>query len=190
MFSAGIERALRVAFEAHDGQSRKGGDVPYMSHPVHVALILARLGADDHVLQAAILHDVVEDCDEWTIERIDSDFGSQVADIVGELTENKDHSWVERKRRAVDDVASMSTEALSVKAADKLHNLSTLLAELEQADDPLVVWSHFSGGAEGTLRVAHELVEALRGRVAPSLGRALDDTLVGLQQFYARGNGS
>lgn len=185
MFSPRIERALRVAFAAHEGQSRKGSDVPYVSHSVHVAVILARLGAEEHVLQAALLHDVVEDCNEWTLERVESEFGARVADIVGELTENKSHAWAERKRRAVEDVSSMSTEALSVKAADKLHNLSTLLADLERADDPRTVWAHFSGGADGTVRVARELVEALRERVDPALGRALEDTLARLQRFHA-----
>ena len=92
MFSAHVERALRVAHDAHDGQERKGGGVPYILHPLHVTLILARVGADEVTLQAAILHDVVEDCDGWTLERVEREFGSEVRSVVAEVTEDKSKS--------------------------------------------------------------------------------------------------
>ncbi len=73
MFSPDVERALRMAQEAHSGQKRKGdGSVPYIVHPIHAALILARAGADEITILAGVLHDVVEDCEEWTLERVAS----------------------------------------------------------------------------------------------------------------------
>ncbi|MCP3919811.1 MAG: bifunctional (p)ppGpp synthetase/guanosine-3',5'-bis(diphosphate) 3'-pyrophosphohydrolase [bacterium] len=178
MFSPGIERALRIAHEAHSGQTRKGnGGVPYILHPIHVAIVLARVGADDETIQAGILHDVVEDCEDWTLERIEVSFSARVRAIVADLTEDKDKSWADRKRHAVDHVPHMLPEAATVKAADKLHNLESLVAQLDQAEDPDEVWSCFNGGRDGTLRVAEEIVGVLvrhvTGDLAGALGLAL-----------------
>ncbi|MFT5051500.1 MAG: (p)ppGpp synthase/HD superfamily hydrolase [Chlamydiales bacterium] len=183
LFSTGIERALRVALEAHADQTRKGAArLPYVSHPVHVALILAQLGLDEVAVQAALLHDVVEDCDGWDDPRVRSNFGGAVADIVAALTEDKSRTWDERKRHAIEHVAQMSTEAAHVKAADKLHNLSCLLEELQNASDADEVWAHFRGGREKTLRMARELIEALEPRVLATLGQSLRSVLKALEE--------
>jgi len=168
-----VERALRAAHEAHLGQTRKGGDVPYVLHPLHAAIMLARLGADDLALQAAILHDVVEDSDDWTIERVSAEFGPAVGSIVAEVTEDKSQSWEQRKRHQVEHVPHLSERARLVKAADKLHNLSSLLADLQAAADPNDVWRHFSRGPAATLAMARDLVEALAPHVDPRLALPL-----------------
>ena len=187
VFSEGIERALRAALAAHAGQKRKGDpELPYVSHPVHVALILARLGLGESVIQAALLHDVVEDCDDWDELRVRETFGGEVADIVSALTEDKSLGWDERKRRAIEDVARMSAEAAHVKAADKLHNLSSLVGELERASDPDTVWREFRGGRERTLRTAAQLVRALQSRVHPELATALGEVVGALEELADR----
>lgn len=174
LYSAAVERALRVALDAHDGQVRKGLDpVPYIVHPMHVALMLTRLTDDPEVLIAAVLHDVVEDCVEWDVERVAREFGERVASIVAELTEDKSKSWAERKRGAIDGVEVLSVEALTVKACDKLHNLRTLALDLERATDPAHVWRTFRGGREGTLRMDEELIAALAARLDPSIAEDL-----------------
>ena len=174
MFSPGVERALQAAYRAHEGQARKGMDAgPYVLHPVHVALLLARIDADEEILQAAILHDVVEDAEEWTLERVSREFSERVMHIVSDLTEDKSKSWEERKRWAVEHVPVMSPEARLVKAADKLHNLSCLLADLESAQESAGVWRRFRGGRERTLEMSGALVEVLAPMVDPRLGRAL-----------------
>lgn len=180
MFSAALERALRVAFEAHAGQTRKGREsVPYATHSAHVALILARRGADETALAAALLHDVAEDCPAWSVARIEREFGADVAGVVAELTEDKSRSWEERKRHQVEVVPALSPRALLVEAADKLHNLRTLAADLAGAQDRELVWRRFRGGRERTLAISRELVTALGARLpadfARELGAALDE---------------
>ncbi|HKX45817.1 MAG TPA: HD domain-containing protein, partial [Planctomycetota bacterium] len=146
-YSSGVERALKAAQLAHAGQTRKGDPTkPYAVHPTHVALLLARLGADDAVLQAALLHDVVEDCEGWTVERVAAEFGERVGAIVAEVSEDKALSWEERKREAIRRAPRLSAEAAAVQAADKLHNLASLREQLELAADPAVVWARFKGG--------------------------------------------
>lgn len=182
LYDAGIERALRAAEEGHRGQTRKGlGSVPYVLHPAHVALILARFGASSRVIQAAILHDIVEDCPDWSIARVEDEFGRAVASIVLELTEDKTQSWDERKRWQVDHVAEMSAEAVLVKAADKLHNLSCLAQDLRGAKEPDLVWKKFKRGPERTLTMSAELVSALERRVDPRIGNELRAALAAVK---------
>ena len=175
---------------AHDGQFRKGAEpAHYATHPVHIALMLTAWGFDEDVICAGLLHDVVEDCEGWTIERLEQEFGTHIASLVDQLTEDKSLSWKERKAWAVDHVPHMSPEAASVKAADKLHNLRCLLEDLESAEDDDIIWSRFRGGRERTLAMDEKLVEALITRVDPRLGKALRETFeaVVAQDGRARG---
>jgi len=173
MFDERVERALLVALDAHSKHVRKGSDEPYVVHPLHVALLLTQLGADFEVVQAGLLHDVVEDCEDWENSDLEREFGARVAALVAEVTEDKDLSWEERKQAQVDEVPSLSVGALSIKACDKLHNLETLALALRRAEDQTDVWSRFSGGRAATLTMSELLVEALALRVPDSLGRAL-----------------
>ncbi len=186
MFSLQVERALQACLAAHAGQFRKASEgVPYCVHPLHVALMLSRWGQDEQVIAAGLLHDVVEDCDAWTVERVEAEFGKHVASIVAELTEDKDRSWEERKRLAVEHAAHMSPQAATVKCVDKLHNLRTLLQQLRDSDEPEDVWGRFNGGRERTIHMARELVEALVPRVDPKLGRSLQSALQALLDWDA-----
>jgi (p)ppGpp synthase/HD superfamily hydrolase len=187
LFDPDIERALRLAEIAHRGQKRKGLDsVPYVVHPIHCALMLSRLGYPTHVIQAALLHDIVEDCEGWSFERVEREFGRSVAAVVAELTEDKTKSWEERKLLQVEHVASMSADALAVKAADKLHNLATLAADLEAAPDPAAIWDRFKGGRDRTLAMSRALVDALAPKVDARLGNALKLAIAELELHGSR----
>ena len=172
MFDPEIERAVRAATLAHSEQTRKGSAIPYVTHPVHVALILVRVGASSETVQAGLLHDVVEDCDDWTHERVESEFGPEVASIVLELTEDKAKTWEERKLAAAEKAVTMSPEGALVKAAAQLHNLRTLQESLSEAQEQEEVWAQFRGGKTATIEMANRLLEALTGRVDPRITEA------------------
>ena len=75
-----IEKAYKVASEAHKDQKRKSGE-PYIIHPLCVAIILADLELDKETIVAGLLHDAVEDT--WmTYEEVEKEFGSEVALLV------------------------------------------------------------------------------------------------------------
>ena len=114
------------------------------------------------------------------------EFGAHVKSIVEQLTEDKSKTWEERKRAAIEKVPHLSPEAATVKAADKLHNLQTLLAELRAAEDQDEVWKRFNGGRERTLEQDARLVEALCTRIEPNLGRALRAAHAAVADWVAR----
>ena len=75
-----ITKAYNFAKNLHGEQKRKDGTL-YLSHPVEVALILADLGFDEDVVSAALLHDIVEDCN-CDLQTIKTEFNNDVAEMV------------------------------------------------------------------------------------------------------------
>jgi (p)ppGpp synthase/HD superfamily hydrolase len=180
MHHASTDRALRLCLEAHAGQARKGDGAPYAVHPAHVALILTQWGADPEVVQAGLLHDVVEDCAGWDIQRLERELGSRVAEIVRQLSEDKSRPWSERKQAAIEHAPHLSPDAALVKAADKLHNLRSLAESLRHTSDAAAVWARFNGGRDATLRMSERLIDVLGPRLEPRIARQLRDALTAL----------
>ena len=112
----------------HKDQRRKDADeTPYINHPIGVANILTSEGkiTDPIVIQAALLHDTVEDTDT-TIEEIGDVFGDKIKQIVAEVTDDKALPKQTRKQVQIDTAHKKSPEAKLVKLADKLYNLRDL----------------------------------------------------------------
>ncbi|MFP5461796.1 MAG: RelA/SpoT family protein [Gammaproteobacteria bacterium] len=125
-----VREAYRVADRAHLGQFRSSGE-PYISHPIAVAEICAGWKLDADSLMAALLHDVLEDCDvskQQLLER----FGPQVADLVDGLTKldrvqlsSKEEQQAESFRKMLLAMAR-DVRVILIKLADRLHNMRTL----------------------------------------------------------------
>lgn len=122
-------RTISFAAEKHIDQRRKNPrKSPYINHPIGVAEILAdEAGVTDLItLQAAILHDTVEDT-KTTFEEIEQNFGKEVCDIVREVTDDKSLPKEQRKMLQIEHALHASPKAQLVKLADKLHNLRDIL---------------------------------------------------------------
>ncbi len=120
-----LRRAADFAAWKHDGQMRKGeGQTPYIHHPIEVCAILAEVGdvADLDVLQAALLHDTIEDT-ETTPEELESHFGSKVCSIVLEVSDDKSLGQRARKAMQVEHAPHLSKDAQILKLADKTSNI-------------------------------------------------------------------
>jgi len=137
-----ISRAVSFAIETHEinqKQKRKGKDIAYITHPLTVGLILSRCGASDEVVVAGILHDTVEDSvddHKVTIAMLQERFGKKVAELVTSVTEtNRALPWSERKREALEHVASFSHEALLVKSADVISNATEIIDDHKHDGD-------------------------------------------------------
>lgn len=122
-----IRQAHAFAMERHKGQYRKFTKEPYIRHPEQVVCILALDEVDDDILTAAMLHDVVEDT-YTTIYEIQETFGKRVADLVAELTMDvKDKKKFGKKIYMSMHMNNMSSDAFTIKLADRLHNVLGLL---------------------------------------------------------------
>ncbi|MDR0532068.1 MAG: bifunctional (p)ppGpp synthetase/guanosine-3',5'-bis(diphosphate) 3'-pyrophosphohydrolase [Oscillospiraceae bacterium] len=133
-----IDKAFRVAEEAHSGAERQSGE-PYIFHPIAVAELLVDLGLYDRdCLAAALLHDVVEDTD-LTDERVREMFGDHVAHMVQGLSKLKKFNFPTEERAQAENVLKMLLAMLRdyrvivVKLADRLHNMRTLEFKSEAA---------------------------------------------------------
>ena len=123
--TASLLEAIAFAAERHRNQRRKDVEAsPYINHPIALARLLSATGNIDElvVLQAAILHDTIEDTDT-TEEELRAKFGDAVADIVLEVTDDKTLAKQRRKELQVEHAAHMSRGATLVKLADKTCNL-------------------------------------------------------------------
>jgi GTP diphosphokinase / guanosine-3',5'-bis(diphosphate) 3'-diphosphatase len=116
--------AVAFAADKHRHQRRKDEESsPYINHPIALAELLASVGVNEGVvLLAALLHDTVEDT-ATTFDELEQHFGSRVAGIVREVTDDKSLAKEERKRLQVEHAPSLSREAKLVKLADKICNL-------------------------------------------------------------------
>lgn len=173
-YSDRINHALAFAAKHHDRQVRKGTRLPYLTHPANVAIILTAYDQDELTIVSGILHDVIEDCvrDGFTRDmleqRIGDKFGPEVLETVLAVTKRQiDEEGVElSKDERRDDylarLAAASTAARWVCAADKIHNGSSILADLKRTMDPDTVWSRFAAGRLGTVRWYRRVYDRLR----------------------------
>ncbi len=136
IYTSRIQKAINLAIKTHEldqKQKRKGKDVPYITHPLSVGLILANTGATEDVVVAGILHDTIEDSvteHKVTKEMITDMFGQRVSDLVLSVTEqDKSLSWVERKAEALEHIKTFSNDSLLLKSADIISNTSELIAD-------------------------------------------------------------
>ena len=126
-----IEKAYKMAFEAHKDQKRRSGE-PYIIHPVSVAIILAELELDKESIIAGILHDIVEDT-EVTLEQVRNEFGDEVALLVDGVTKLTQLSYSKDKVEIMAEnlrkmflAMAKDIRVIVVKLADRLHNMRTL----------------------------------------------------------------
>ena len=122
-----IERALMFATVVHNGQVRKAEpNKPLIMHPIGVAQILNENGADDNLIAAGFLHDVVEDT-KYKIEHIEKYFGKDIAHLVDVATDkNKDKSWEERRKITIEFVKGLELREKMLITADKINNIEDI----------------------------------------------------------------
>ena len=166
--------ALNWANEKHWYQTRKGTDIPYFSHLMMVAALVMEVGGSKDEVIAALLHDVIEDCDDVEKEDVAARFGDRVAAIVEGLSDasakagEEKQSWKSRKDAYLAHLQnSDDTSILLVSNADKLHNARCILRDLEDPEVGAKLWDRFSSSADENLWYYETLVEIFT-RKSPS----------------------
>ncbi len=203
LFPPMLEAAARLAAQGHYRQFRKRDAdddccattiedplptdcVPYITHLMGTMAILARVGAPDAVLAAALLHDYLEDVpDPNGAATIRDTVGEDVLDLVLAVTEEKRpeqnsvDTWRLRKTEQIQHMADMDENAVLLKTADLLHNLHSLLTDLAAAPDSDSVWSRLNAGPQEQLWYFSTTLEEARRRLGrhrlvSDLDRAVD----------------
>ena len=124
-----LAQAWNFSAQRHANQKRKGeAQEPYVNHLAEVAelVAMATKGQDANLVAAAVLHDTVEDTSTLPVELV-SVFNVDIADLVGEVTDDKKLEKAERKKLQVEHAASKSDRAKILKLADKTSNLRSLV---------------------------------------------------------------
>ncbi|MCW8348042.1 MULTISPECIES: bifunctional GTP diphosphokinase/guanosine-3',5'-bis pyrophosphate 3'-pyrophosphohydrolase [Vibrio] len=125
-----LRQSYVVARDAHEGQTRSSGE-PYIIHPVAVARILAEMRLDIETLQAALLHDVIEDT-EVTKEELEEQFGTTVAELVDGVSKLDKLKFRDRKEAQAENFRKMvlamvqDIRVILIKLSDRTHNMRTL----------------------------------------------------------------
>lgn len=166
-----FQDALIFAFVLHRNQTRKGSNVPYISHLLSVAALVLEDGGDEIEAIAALLHDAVEDQGGLPVlHKIRNQFGERVAFIVEQCSDTTISSkppWRERKQMYLHHLENAPTDVLRVSMADKLHNLRTLVLDYRKIGEQ--VWERFNGGKDGTLWYYQSLMDIFQRKCSSEM---------------------
>jgi guanosine-3',5'-bis(diphosphate) 3'-pyrophosphohydrolase len=166
---AKLMKALSFAAKKHRRQRRKDSEgTPYINHPIDVTAALTQIAGitDVLILQAALLHDTIEDTDTTPVE-LSEHFGQEVYSIVQELTDDKALPKAERKRLQIKHACCLSPAAKLIKIADKICNLKDITIA-EPPDWPLNRKQDYTVWAEAVVagcRGSNQSLEAYFDRV-------------------------
>lgn len=162
--------ALEFALEIHQGDVRKGTDIPYVSHLLQVSGLVLEFGGTEDEAIGALLHDAAEDKGgEETLAEILRRFGPEVESIVRQnsdsITADKDSKapWHERKRHYLAGIVHKTPDALLVSICDKIHNARSLNQDTRSLG--LAHWSRFNATKEDSLWYYQSLATAFEKRV-------------------------
>ena len=194
MLSENFSEALNYAYELHNHQTRKGTDIPYISHLLAVAGLVLEHGGSEEEAIAGLLHDAIEDQAEHNggaaklRAEIADRFGTDVLAMVEGCTDTDTQPkppWRARKEAYIAHIAAAPLSVLRISCADKLHNARTLLLDYREHGEAL--WDRFTAGGDETLWYYQSLIDAYRSAGAPAaLVEELDRTVSELARLAAK----
>jgi (p)ppGpp synthase/HD superfamily hydrolase len=149
-----FHQALKLAFELHGRDARKGGNIPYFSHLMSVCVLVQQDGGDEDEAIAALLHDALEDKPEQiSREQISAQFGEKVLEIIELCTDTppdfiggEKPAWRIRKEAYLAHLRTSPINKLRITLADKVDNARSIQLDLQRIGDDL--WSRFNAGQE------------------------------------------
>ncbi|MCD8562391.1 MAG: HD domain-containing protein [Bacilli bacterium] len=158
-----LMKAINYMAKCHEGQIRKTNGLPKSVHLFGVASILLKHNYDEDIVIAGLLHDVIEDT-YHTIEEIETLFGTKVKEYVLLETEiDKKYSWKERKDAQIKSFMNASKESKAIAAADKIHNMLSLLEDYQTLNDSM--FDSFNANKQDVLWYYQEITKAITNNV-------------------------
>lgn len=146
-----INKAIIFATISHDGQSRKGTEIPYILHCLEAGVIASNLSLQDgevdpDVVSAAILHDTIEDADV-SLETLIGEFNENIANLVQSQSEDKSKVWIERKQDTINFLKQNKSKDVEMATlADKLSNMRSINRDYNNQGETF--WDKFNAGKE------------------------------------------
>jgi len=193
-YSLKIDNALKLAARLHNGQYRKDdAKTPYIVHPVAVMCILTRYSNDEDLLIAALLHDILEDVElpyQEKIDLIEKEFGQRILKIIQSVSEKKDplqktdekSTWLERKTQYIERLKNDTKEALFVCAADKIHNLRSMIADYQIEGSK--IWDKFNSSTDQMIWFYEEIAKIISEKIVDNdIARDLNFEVKKLKQL-------
>lgn len=184
-----LKEAFALSLDLHKNQTRKGSEVPYISHLMAVAAIVMRFGGNEDEVIAALLHDAVEDQGgQPTLEMIELKFGQQVASIVAGCSDTDQQPkppWKERKEAYLEHLRKSDQSTTLVSAADKFHNAQDCLITYDEIGQSM--WDMFKASKEQTKWYYQQLAEiyAIKAAEYPQINALLQQAIKMIQQLTA-----
>jgi (p)ppGpp synthase/HD superfamily hydrolase len=163
-FTGRLSEAFAFAMVLHGEQRRKGTETPYITHLMSVAALVGEYGGDEDLAIAAMLHDAVEDQGGAPVlKQIRTRFGDRVARVVADCSDTDEvpkPPWRKRKEEYIEHLGSAQADTALVSAADKLHNVRTIIEAQHQMGD--AVFERFNSEKGGTLWYYRTIVDTLK----------------------------
>ena len=168
-----IKRAVQFAARKHKDHYRAEAEtLPYITHLISVALLVAEGGAGDDVVSAALLHDTLEDTDT-SREELVVNFNEHVAELVEHVSEGEGSDWREKNAAYLKHLEEAPDDALLIAIADKIDNIESKLEALEKEGTALLarwkrpqadyLWYHGEAARIAAARLpAHPLTKRLQ----------------------------
>lgn len=193
-----FDAALALAHRVHRRQKRKGTSIPYIAHVLGVTSLVLEYGGNEDEAIAAVLHDVLEDVAEFGAgltadalsREIETRFGGTALTLVEYMTDTVWHPkppWPERKALHLTALGQAPPSALLIAAADKLHNVRSLIRDYRSAGEAL--WERFNpeAGRDRTLGYYRAALELFKARLPGALTDDLEREVIALEELVSAG---
>jgi (p)ppGpp synthase/HD superfamily hydrolase len=185
-YSYSIEQAIRASTILHKDQVRKGAiPYPYVTHIFAVAMIVADYTDKEDIIVAALLHDTLEDTD-YTPEELREDFGGTVLTMVESITRthtDQNESWLTMKKQYIKQLKNAPHDALIVAAADKIHNMRSMVETYFENEEGLL--ADFGGSLEERVFMYQEISNVFNKNLNNAILSEFNHVFEEFKQFIA-----
>ena len=178
-----LQHAIDIAAHLHRNQTRRDFQkTPYVSHLYSVMLLVSQVTTDENTLIGALMHDSLEDVEDFTEAMLLQEFGDEVLDIVSHVTEPylagvveaAQMQWLVRKEAYIQNVKEGGTKSAIISCADKLHNLTTFIRGYKEEGEEFL--KHFHGSIKNQMHFYGLVINTLKEKLSvdnPLLSRLI-----------------
>lgn len=170
-----IASAIELIIELFKWKTSKLNWRPASDHSIGVAAILAKYNVQEQIIIVWLLHDVIEDIENWEEKLREKWCSEEIISLVKELSENKLLSWKERKQQYLNHLKTASNDIKTISAADKLYNVRSFLDDYLIEQDKMR--DKFNAGKEDQIKLLKDYMEALKYNYSHPIADELEEVI-------------